>query len=207
MNDKQYTQLLRVIAALVAISLWIMSVIFSTKGFSFEMGTGLEWIGIILALSISAIQVIWNHEARGMRNPTIFLVGLISYFYGVWANIVGIGDLRGEFDLWANPTLIIFPLILGFFVEVVPEPLMVWSFTGQWYSGDFIGNLWGVGQGTNKGNMRPGIPNAQFYQKPPQTMKEPQPPKGGQGPSKPASFQPPIDPDDIPEFFRNRNKP
>jgi len=197
MNDRQYTQLLRFIAAMVAITLWIMSVIFSTKGFSFEMGSGLEWIGVVLALAISAIQIIWNHEARGMRNPTIFLVGVASYVYGIWANIIGIGDLRGSFNVWDNPTVIIFPLILGFFVEVVPEPLMVWSFTGQWYSGDFIGNLF------DKSGGKPSAPKPQFHPGQPMKMSDQ---KGGQGSSKPASFQgpTPIDPKDLPEFLRHK---
>lgn len=144
MDKNDYNKLLRVLGLLASVSLWALSVYFSSKGFGFEMGGELAWIGVVLALVITILQIIWNHEAR-RANLTIFVVGLVSYLYGIWANVSGISGLRGDISMLSDPLGFLFPLLLGLFVEVVPEPLLVWSITGEWSTGDFFGNLINTG--------------------------------------------------------------
>ena len=138
MTKDKYSSILRIIGFVSASALWWLSVHFSSRGFGFEMGEDTSWIGIILALVITAIQIIWNHEAHN-TNLTMFFVCICSYAYGIWANVIGIIGLRngGDTDILAY----IFPMLLGLFVEVVPEPMLVWAITGEWSTGDFFGNL------------------------------------------------------------------
>lgn len=140
MNDQDYTKMLRLLAVVVSSALLAMSVKFSSEGFGFEMGGELIWVGTVLAIIISCIQIIWNHEGR-KANPTIYIVGLMAYVYGIWANVSGIAGMRGGVDLLDDPLSFVFPVILGVFVEIVPEPLLVWAITGRWGQGDFITNV------------------------------------------------------------------
>jgi hypothetical protein len=117
-----------------------MSVVFSSKGFGFEMGNELVWMGTLLAVMVTCMEIIWNHEARRM-SAVMYAAGLLAYIYGAWANINGIISLRGGVDVLNDPMSLLLPLILGLFVELVPEPLLVWSITGRWFKGDFFTNV------------------------------------------------------------------
>jgi len=139
MNKANYDGLLRIIGFLSAAALWGMSVHFTSRGFGFQMGEDTQWIGIVLALVMTAIQIIWNNESRN-TNLTIFIVGLCSYAYGIWANVVGIMGLRAD-GSEGGILALVFPILLGVFVEIVPEPMLVWAITGEWSTGDFFGNL------------------------------------------------------------------
>ena len=140
MTKENYNGMLRIIGFVSAALLWCLSLYFSSKGFGFEMGSDLSWIGFILALVVTAIQIIWNHEAKRM-NMTIWVVGICSYVYGIYANVSGIAGVRGGINLPEDFISLIFPLLLGVCVEIVPEPLLVWSITGDWSTGDFFGNF------------------------------------------------------------------
>jgi hypothetical protein len=140
MNEKRYEQLIHLMAAGVAILLWFISVQFSVDGFNFILPR-YKWMGYLLALSITIIELVFNEE--GMQHSlTVVAIGLLSYVYGIVTNIVGIWVAQGAPDASQNPLVLLFPVILGFFLEVAPEPLLLWGLLGTG-ARDILGHLFG----------------------------------------------------------------
>lgn len=138
MTEKRYEQLIHLFAIGVAIVLWFISVQFSADGFKFAL-PNYAWIGYVLALSVTVIELVFNEE--GMNHSlTIVAVGLLSYGYGIVTNILGIWAAQGSPDLASNPVNIVFPAVLGFFLEIAPEPLLLWGLMGTG-ARDFLGQL------------------------------------------------------------------
>jgi hypothetical protein len=146
MNEKRYEQLIHLLAIGVALVLWVISVIFSADGFNFVLPR-FAWIGYVLAVSVTIIELVFNEE--GMNHSlTLVAVGLLAYAYGVVTNIVGIWAAQGSPDIAANPIAIVFPTVLGFFLEIAPEPLLLWGLIGSG-ARDFLAHLVS-GNGTKK---------------------------------------------------------
>jgi hypothetical protein len=142
MNEKRYEQLIHLLAAGVAILLWFISVQFSVDGFKFILPK-YQWIGYLLAIAITVIELVFNEE--GMEHTlTITTIGLLSYLYGIVTNIIGIWVAQGSPDAAGNPFMFAFPVILGFFLEVAPEPLFMWGLLGT-SARDVLGHLFGGG--------------------------------------------------------------
>ncbi len=138
MNEKRYEQLIHLLAMGVAIVLWFISVQFSADGFKFALPS-YAWIGYVLALSVTVIELVFNEE--GMNHSlTLVAVGLLSYGYGIVTNILGIWAAQGSPDLASNPVGIVFPAVLGFFLEIAPEPLLLWGLMGTG-ARDFLSQL------------------------------------------------------------------
>lgn len=138
MNERRYEQLIHLLAAGVAVLLWFISVQFSVDGFNFAIPR-YAWIGYVLAIAVTVIELVFNEE--GMNHSlTIVAVGLLSYLYGIITNVIGIWVAQGSPDLSANPFGILFPAILGFFLEIAPEPLLMWGLLGTG-ARDFLGHL------------------------------------------------------------------
>ncbi len=153
-NDGQEVdveKLKRWIAVIVAIVLWGLSMKFSVTGFGNGVSKNDMWIGWLMALIITAIELIWNGQ-RDRTNLTLWSAGMACYIYGIYTNVVGLLYWQGNnFDkAWNNPSLWIFPICLGMFLEIVAEPLFIWGLTGNHLGGDFLGNLFG-----NKGIPNP----------------------------------------------------
>lgn len=146
MNEKRYEQLIHLLAAGVAIVLWFVSVQFSVDGFKFAL-PHFAWIGYVLAISVTVIELVFNEE--GMQHSlTLVAVGLLAYLYGVVTNIIGIWAAQGAPDIATNPIAIVFPAVLGFFLEIAPEPLLLWGLMGTG-ARDFLEHLISSG-GTKK---------------------------------------------------------
>lgn len=129
MNERRYTQLIRLSAVLIAVLMWFVSVQFSVDGFNFVLPR-YRWVGILLAIAVTVIELVFNEE--GMRHSlTIIAAGLLSYCYGVATNILGIWVAQGAPDPAASPMILLFPAIVGFFLEVAPEPLLMWGLVGS----------------------------------------------------------------------------
>ncbi len=142
MTEKRYEQLIHLLAAGVAVLLWFMSVQFSVDGFNFILPR-YKWMGYLLALSVTIIELVFNEE--GMKHSlTVVAIGLLSYLYGIMTNIIGIWAAQGSPDLNVNPVMLLFPVILGFFLEVAPEPLFLWGLLGTGMR-DLLGHLFGGG--------------------------------------------------------------
>jgi hypothetical protein len=138
MTERRYEQLIHLLAILVAVVLWFISVQFSADGFSFALPR-YAWVGYILAISVTIIELIFNEE--GMNHSlTIVAIGLLSYAYGIATNVLGIWTAQGGPDIASNPLAILFPGVLGFFLEVAPEPLLLWGLMGTG-ARDFLSHL------------------------------------------------------------------
>lgn len=121
-----------------------LSIKFSVGGFGGSVNKNEEWMGWLLAVIIVGIELIWN-SMKDKTNLTLWVAGMLCYIYGIYTNITGFLYWQG-FTLeqsWINPTLWIFPLVVGIFLEIVPEPLLLWALTGNHQGGDFLGNLFG----------------------------------------------------------------
>ena len=141
MNEQRYGQLVRLLAVLVALLLWFISVQFSVDGFNFILPK-YRWMGYLLAIAVTVIELVFNEE--GMRHSlTLVAVGLVSYLYGILTNVVGVWAAQGSPDLTSNPFAMLFPALLGFFLEVAPEPLLVWGLVGTGVR-DLLGHLVGA---------------------------------------------------------------
>lgn len=138
MTEKRYAQLIHLLAAGVAIVLWFISVQFSADGFRFVLPQ-FAWVGYVLALSVTVIELVFNEE--GMHHSlTLVAVGLLAYGYGVATNIIGIWAAQGSPDVATNPVALVFPIVLGFFLEIAPEPLLLWGLMGTG-ARDFLEHL------------------------------------------------------------------
>jgi hypothetical protein len=138
MTEKRYGQLIHLLAIGVALVLWFVSVQFSADGFKFAIPR-FAWIGYVLALSVTVIELVFNEE--GMNHSlTIVAVGLLAYAYGIVTNVMGIWVAQGSPDIAANPLTIVFPAVLGFFLEIAPEPLLLWGLMGTG-ARDFLEHL------------------------------------------------------------------
>jgi len=133
-QQEAWTTVLRWAAFGVVIFLWGLSVKWSAAGLQAknpdDPNTGM--IGIGLALFITVAQLIFN---RGAINPTLFVVGVCAYIYGVGTNIVGINQAF-HFDITmaafsVNPLGAIIDLLilsgLAFVIELAPEAYLLWA--------------------------------------------------------------------------------
>lgn len=147
MTEKRYEQLIHLMAVLVAVVLWFVSVQFSADGFKFVLPQYV-WVGYVLAISVTVIELVFNEE--GMNHSlTVVAVGLLSYVYGIVTNILGIWAAQGSPDIAANPISIVFPALLGLFLEIAPEPLLLWGLVGTG-ARDFLGALLNNRKDANK---------------------------------------------------------
>lgn len=144
MNKGTYMMFLRWIAAATAIGMWALSVKFSKDGFDFTV-PDMAWAGTLLALFVTAIQLVWNKEGAN-GNLTLMAVGVAAYLYGIYTNVTGIMAAQGITDITSQPMSMLFPLILGIFLEITPEPLLVWGLIGSSFGGDFLSNIFNATQ-------------------------------------------------------------
>ncbi len=142
MTEQRYAQLIRMLAVAVAVMLWIMSIQFSAGGFNFVMPHYI-WMGYALGIAITVLELVFAEE--GMKHSlTLSAVGLLAYIYGVVTNVVGIWVAQGSPDASQNPLVLLFPILLGFFLEVTPEPLILWGFMGTGVR-DALGQIFNQG--------------------------------------------------------------
>lgn len=125
MNEISYEKLLRRLGIVFAFALWGVSIFFSVEGFDFDMNNK-PWtfyISLILSLSVTVIELLWN-KTSFEKDMMFYIVGALAYCYGVYTNIIGIMDARGEV---VGPLAIVLPILLGLFIEIVPEKLFMKS--------------------------------------------------------------------------------
>lgn len=147
-KQEKYVRFLRIAAFLVVLFLWALSVWWSSDGFSVRR-PDLFWVGIGLALSVTVAQLVFN---RGAINPTLFIVGLAAYVYGIGTNMAGINtvlhiDLSMKaWQLAPFATFVDGLIVVGLslVVEIFPESLLLWVLYPELRSpGDFISTLAG----------------------------------------------------------------
>jgi len=128
MSREAYLTILKILTFFCAIGLWYLSAYFSVDGFDIEIQDK-RWIGWILALSVTVIELVFNKDGRE-HNMTLMIAGIAAYAYGIWTNVLGIALMQGVTDLFADAGALVFPMILAMFLEIVPEPLLMWALIG-----------------------------------------------------------------------------
>jgi hypothetical protein len=104
------------------------------------------WMGYALGIAVTVLELVFAEE--GMKHTlTISAVGLLAYVYGIFTNIIGIWVAQGSPDPSQNPGVLLFPAILGFFLEVTPEPLILWGLMGTGVR-DALGQIFHQGNST-----------------------------------------------------------
>ena len=154
MNETHWKAFLRILAAVTAVGLWSMSVIFSVDGFNFQI-SGKSWMGIVLGLAVTSIELVWNREG-GNHNLTIFITGLLAYIYGVMTNFLGIIGGQGATIETAAPFVLVFSGVLSFLLEVVPEPLILWAMVGV-SSEDLLSRLFNAPKSVSQAQPGPSV--------------------------------------------------
>lgn len=139
-NKDNWIRAKRILAVVVATALWVASMQFSFVGFSFNMSS-MTWLGWILAVAVTIIELVFNTDIKKL-NLTLFVAGLIAYGYGVITNIIGFYAAQGGTAdrFYEHPESILFAVLVGAFLEIVPEPLFIWGL-GVDEGGDFLANL------------------------------------------------------------------
>lgn len=150
MSEERYIGLIRTVAAISAVGMWLASIQFSVDGFNFNILEN-STLAYFLGFAVTAIQLVWNREANS--NWTIMVVGLLAYTYGIYTNFIGIqvaqsAQLAEATGFSKN----VFPFVLGLFLEITPEALLVWALTGVADIGDFLGNI--IGERSVRENFR-----------------------------------------------------
>lgn len=179
-NQEIWTVVLRLAAFSIVIFLWGLSVKWSASGLQARNpdDPNTELIGYGLALFITVAQLIFN---RGAINPTLFVVGLFAYAYGVGTNIVGI-NTTFQFDLTmvafqTNPFGWVIDLMilsgLAFIIELAPEAYILWAVNPQFQTpGDAISTLMRRNEIMNVQDKRPkqNVPSYPAYSKRPENV-------------------------------------
>lgn len=177
--ESDYEVTLKRLARLVGLGILLISAYFSYDGFNQEVGDGntgytmlATIIGIAMCISISIIQFVLSSRYDQL-NLTLKVIGFASYVYSIWTNYLGavhIMEMSTEIAI-----------AVAFFFDVVPEPLISWSF-GDAMKGDVFGNIVKMVLGTGgKPKVAP----------PPQNPSKPfsKPAGGGGGQYRPISTE------------------
>ena len=129
MSEEKYQSVVRLIAIATAIILWTIGIIFSTDGFSFIVPK-YSWMGGILAVVVTCLEIILN-ERGDKHTLSIFLAGIGSYAFDIYTNVAGILISQGNPNISANPLLVVFPILLGCALAIIPEPLLLYGLLGN----------------------------------------------------------------------------
>lgn len=138
-------------AVLTGIFLFCVSIQYSVNGFN-VIDPGQQWIGWGMGIAVTVMELVWN-KMKMKTNLTIAFGGLAAYVYSIGTNIVGIlasQHLGVGFGVPTNPDWgvatgfsLIFAIVLGAFLDILPEPLIIYGFFDTIGEGDFLGNILG----------------------------------------------------------------
>lgn len=127
-------------AKITGIAVLIVSMQFSQNGFGFK-DQNIAYAGWILAVAVTVAQFIFNSKVRSL-NWTITVLGVMSYVYSIWTNIIGFYQYQGiPINLFSTDAIL--PVLASIFLDVYPETSLAWSFNASG-DGDLIGNIMAV---------------------------------------------------------------
>ena len=157
MNNRMYnanddgilTSRLRRISTILGILILLISVFLSYDGFDGAVsGRNSDYeaiaivIGIVLALTVSALQFIFS-SSYSQLNTTLKVVGFASYIYSIYTNKLGASNLlqMDEIMSW----------VVAAFCDIVAEPMIAWGLAES-MAGDILGNAGKMVFGDGTGN-------------------------------------------------------
>jgi hypothetical protein len=134
MDDGKFTKVKKFLAFVTGVGVLWASIIFSKNGFNFNTSSDYIWVGWVLAFAATTTQLIMNSSFKKI-NWTILLLGLGSYIYSIYTNMLGFHSLRATESIWD-----ILNVCGSFFMDVFPEVAISWALDES-KVGDLIGNL------------------------------------------------------------------
>lgn len=136
--DTQLTAFLRRLAIWLGLALLVISAYLSYDGFDGTVSGTNNYskvagkvIGIVFAITVSALQFIFSTDIRGL-NKTLKFSGLLSYAYSIYTNKLGAQNLLGMDENMSWATALI--------ADLVAEPLIAWGL-GEALIGGFLDNI------------------------------------------------------------------
>lgn len=143
MNNNSSDKYLRgkiLLAKIMGVAVLVISMQFSQNGFGFK-DQDIAYIGWVLAIAVTAVQFVFNSRVKNL-NWTITILGVMSYVYSIWTNIVGFYDYQGKsvsFDTIFTLEAVL-PIFASVFMDLMPESLLAWAFNAS-SEGDVVGNV------------------------------------------------------------------
>lgn len=132
MDELKIQKIKQILALGAGLGLMWVSAKFSVSGFGFQI-PNMDGIGLLMAIAIIVIELVFNGQlAYKKSNITIYVIGLAAYAYGIFSNISGIWVAQAlnftsfdqiTFGGW-------FGVALGLFLEIAPEPMIVFGLIG-----------------------------------------------------------------------------
>lgn len=146
MNEHKFNTWVRRIVGAFAVGAWALSIYFSANGFGFQV-PGFFPVGIFLGGLVTILEIVLN---KGVKSMTLRLGGLLAYAFGWWTNFIGLSVAMGNPNFMSDPKRMVIPVILGLFLELIPEPLALWSLGIQGH--DVIARLMEMTQRNQRGS-------------------------------------------------------
>lgn len=134
MDDGKFTKVKKFLAFVTGVGVLWASIIFSKNGFNFNTASEYVWVGWMLAFAATTTQLIMNSSFKKI-NWTILILGLGSYIYSIYTNMLGFHSLRATDSIWD-----VLNICGSFFMDVFPEVAISWALDES-KVGDLIGNL------------------------------------------------------------------
>lgn len=167
MTEESVQKMKKILALIVGLALMFVSVTFSISGFNFEVQSDPAGVtALAMAIGVIAIELVFNGQlSYNQVNITLYVLGILAYAYGVISNVIGFWAYQGIGITTISDILrvdAIFGLIAGIFLEIAPEPLIIYGLIGiSNKEGDLIGALFNTFGRTKTSHS----------QKPPTTIK------------------------------------
>ena len=127
----KYDGLKRLLNGALGVGILFASIIFSREGFGFKDGD-LWWVGLVLALAATGAQFMLTSKFSDL-NLGIVVLGITSYVYSIYTNIIGIENLQEVKNHWLA-------VGAGVFLDIYPEMAIAWALKAS-REGDLGGNL------------------------------------------------------------------
>lgn len=125
MSEQAFSRVVRLMMAIVAVSFWIVSVIFSVEGFGFS-APDYKWVGYVLAIGILVFELMFNERPQH-ATTLLTAVGVLAYIYGVITNILGLWLAQNKPDYIAHPMLASVAIIFSLVIEIAPAPAILFA--------------------------------------------------------------------------------
>ena len=151
-RDSKLSNVLHNVSTWVGIAILLVSWWLNVDGFDGKINatstlasTAAFIIGAVFALSVSVMQFIFTSDYKSL-NPTLLVVGMLSYAYSIWTNAAGARNILN--------TSAPMSWVIAIFADVVAEPMIAWG-VGESLVGDIIGNFGKIISGDGGRNSNP----------------------------------------------------
>lgn len=150
-NEGDLTRILKRTSIWVGVLILLISIYLSFDGFDGKVnGSNADYtamgvvIGIVFAVAVTILQFIFTSAYKSL-NATLKVIGLLSYGYSIYTNMLGATNILGMDSLMAWTTAV--------FADIVAEPMIAWGL-GEAMVGDLLGNIGKAVYGTKESSTQ-----------------------------------------------------